>query len=81
MVDIRIQALNHRFGFMLLHADHGVLRAHIADIAQRAHAGADNSVHILRNLNLATECIGKHARVALRKGYAAGAQQHNHQND
>ena len=61
-VDVVVQPLHRRLGLILLHADHAVLRAHIADIAQRADAGADDALHFGRNFDLAAEAVDKYAR-------------------
>ena len=57
-VHIVIQARHTGFGFVILNADNQVLRLHIAGVAQRAYANANNTFNRLRDFHFAAIPIG-----------------------
>ena len=57
-IHIVIQAGHTGFGFVILNADNQVLRLHIAGVAQRAYANANNTFNRLRNFRFAAISIG-----------------------
>ena len=57
-IHIVIQAGHTGFGFVILNADNQVLCLHIAGVAQRADANANNTFNRLRNFHFTAIPIG-----------------------